>query len=188
MVLDLWGLVCQRKMQIGGGSGDDDGLLQPTKYPAFNAVFNSVSALAMPTVTTEQEHRRTQYVRSPLTHLTALVAIPDPKKEMTESPEALAACKKEWTRLGKKPAWGITLVRDWAEVCATARNEGAYVHAGRVIGFCVEKVHNYPEATHEELTTIEWYSRAIMAHTKTMNAQCFTNWEGTLRACKPVRR
>ena len=80
----------------------------------------------------------------PFAHLTALVASPVPKKDMSESPEALASCETEWTRLGKTHAWYITLVREWAEVCATAREDGAYVHLGRVFGFGVEEGAQLP--------------------------------------------
>ena len=135
------GLVGLRKCSVGDS---DDELLQPTKRPALNAVLKNCSAPVMPTVTKEEGHRHKYYSHSPFTHLTALVARPAPNTEMTESPDALAACKKDWTRLGHKPACDITLVREWAGVCATARTAGGEVHLGRGVGFCVEEGAQLP--------------------------------------------
>ena len=129
--------VCWSTEDANWGDSDDDELLGD-KIPALNALLKNISAPAMPTISKKQEHR-VKHLHSPFTNLSALVARPVPKREMKETPEALRACKKEWTRLQNKPAWDITIVREWGEVCSTAKKKNKKVHVGRVFGFCVEK-------------------------------------------------
>ena len=64
---------------------------------------------------------------------------------MTETPDAQVAGTKEWATLQDKPAGDIIVVREWGEVCATARRLKQLVHLGRVFGFCVEKGSQLPK-------------------------------------------
>ena len=63
--------------------GSDGELLDTTTLQALTAVLKHVSAPAMPTVKTDQEHLY-KYVHSQLTNLTALLSRPVPSNELTD--------------------------------------------------------------------------------------------------------
>ena len=94
------------KCKLGGGGSDLDLDLDTEfidKFPALHATWKDVAVPAMPTVDKVQGHRCKDQndLHSPFTHLTALVSRPVPKKEMKDSPEAMAACKKGMDEITK---------------------------------------------------------------------------------------
>ena len=60
---------------------------------------------------------------------------------MMSTPDALAACKKEWSRLRDKRAWSEKKedVREWARIAAEARRNNTTVHLGRLFCICTEQ-------------------------------------------------
>ena len=69
----------------------------------------------------------------------AAVARPVGKKELSESPAALQAMKKEWGRLRERKVWDESVIREWSEVAGEAQKMGKVVNFGYLFGICVEK-------------------------------------------------
>ena len=68
------------------------------------------------------------------------------RKEAQSTPEAEAACKKEWQRLRDKRAWleNEESVREWSTIAAEARRAGNTIHLGRLFCICTEKGSELP--------------------------------------------
>ena len=66
------------------------------------------------------------------------------KREVAENPQALEAVLKEWDKLRKAGAWDESNPREWSEVAAEARANGATAHVGRIFEICVEKNAELP--------------------------------------------
>ena len=64
---------------------------------------------------------------------------------MKGTPEAIAACHKEWPRLSSAPARDMSVVRDWGGVCAIARKSPQAAHLGRVFGVFAETGAQLPK-------------------------------------------
>ena len=66
---------------------------------------------------------------------------------MAQAPVAQKAMQVEWDRLRAKNVWDQSIVREWDDVAAEARNAGADVSAnlGCLFGICVEKNIEQPE-------------------------------------------
>ena len=69
------------------------------------------------------------------------------RKEVQTTPEAQAACKKEWQRLRDKRAWleNKESVREWSTIAAQARRAGNTIHLGRIFCICTEKGSELPK-------------------------------------------
>ena len=93
---------------------------------------------AMPCLERDQGHRPKD-IPGLFQHLTAMVARPVSRKEMSANTKAMKAAQDEWNRLRNKKVWDETVVRNWSDVCAEARKKNKEVNVGRVFGICVEK-------------------------------------------------
>ena len=98
----------------------------------------------------KQEHRDKNPTQVPLP-LNAMVARPVGRKERDETPAALEAIAKEWSRLRSIKhkygvgVWDETRVRSRREVIAEARRDGVTIHMARIFDLCVEKGHELPQ-------------------------------------------
>jgi dUTP pyrophosphatase len=71
--------------------------------------------------------------------LQAFVARTVGKSEIASTPEANAACKKEWDKLIAKTCWDTEAVKPWRAVCKKANEDGVEVHIGSLHELCMEK-------------------------------------------------
>ena len=77
---------------------------------------------AMPCLERDQGHRPKD-IPGLFQHLTAMVARPVSRKEMSANTKAMKAAQNEWNRLRNKTVWDETVVRNWSDVCAEARKK-----------------------------------------------------------------
>ena len=81
-------------------------------------------APAMPCVRKAKGHRK-KIREIPLFPFgDAAVARPVSSKEIDAQPKAQEARQKEWNRLREGGVWDESVIRDWKDVAAEARNEG----------------------------------------------------------------
>ena len=67
-----------------------------------------------------------------------------PRQELRREPDALAAQDKEWSKLWGQKVWDKDSVKGWKQVASDAREEGRYLHIGKLFGLCVEKGSELP--------------------------------------------
>ena len=89
---------------------------------ACDADANSHGTPAMPCKFGESEHRPKIYHKD--IPFNACVARPVNKAEIASVPSTQAAMKVDWGRLRTKHVWDESVVREWDDVAAEARNAG----------------------------------------------------------------
>ena len=89
---------------------------------------------------TKREAKHREKVPKTSMPFTALVARILNKKEITASPEAKAALKKEWDKLREQGVLDVKGVQPWSKVAAEARDNKKTVHVGRIFEICGEEL------------------------------------------------
>lgn len=67
------------------------------------------------------------------------------KSEMRAHTWALLAQDKEWRKLWDQKVWDEKIVGSWNQVANVPRLTGKYIHLGKLLGICVERLSELPD-------------------------------------------